>query len=54
MVASSVETWRIIANQTLDANAENPSISAISPAKLPTQLLERQLGALFQSIQHDG
>ena len=37
-----VNASRIIANQALDANAENPSISAISPAKLPTQLLERQ------------
>src|SRR5882724_4222070 len=53
MVVSSVETRRIIANQTPKTNAENPSISAISPAKLPTQLLERQPGAFLQSIQHD-
>src|ERR1700687_2715535 len=53
MVVSLVETRRIIANQTPDANGESPSISAISPANLPPQLLERQPGALLQSIQHD-
>src|SRR6266850_454847 len=53
MVVSSVGTGRIIANQTPDANAEIEGFSAISPPKLATQLLERQLRALLQSIQHD-